>query len=77
MPWESGHFFLDSVFNFRSKQSIELKSIEVYNILAQLVLSIPNANGVDKVDVSSLNAGIYFLKVSSDKGTSNVKFIKN
>lgn len=51
--------------------------MEVYNILGQLVLSIPKANGVDKVDVSSLNAGIYFLKVSSDKGTSNSKFIKN
>ena len=51
--------------------------MEVYNILGQLVLSIPNANGVDKVDVSNLNAGTYFLKVTSDKGTSNVKFIKN
>ena len=65
------------ILNITSKQSIELKSMEVYNILGQLVLSIPNANGVDKVDVSNLNAGTYFLKVTSDKGTSNVKFIKN
>lgn len=67
----------NNILNITAKQSIELKSMEVYNILGQLVLSIPNANGVDKVDVSNLNAGTYFLKVSSDKGTSNVKFIKN
>ena len=67
----------NTILNITAKQSIELKSMEVYNMLGQLVLSVPNATGVSSVDVSNLTIGTYFLKVVSDKGTSNTKFIKN
>jgi hypothetical protein len=66
----------NDVLNLTAKQAIELQSIAVYNVLGQLVLSVPNANGVSTVDVSNLTAGNYFLKVVSDKGISNTKFIK-
>ncbi len=65
------------ILNIISKKAIELKSMEVYNMLGQLVVSVPKANGVSTVDVSNLTAGTYFLKVTTDKGTSNAKFIKN
>ncbi|WP_367230660.1 DUF7619 domain-containing protein [Flavobacterium enshiense] len=64
------------VLNIETKQTIEVTSISIYNTLGQLVLVVPNAQDVKTVDVSSLTSGNYFIKVSSDKGTSNTKFIK-
>lgn len=60
-----------------TKDAIQVSSINIYNTLGQLVLVIPNANNVKAVDVSSLTSGNYFIKINSDKGTSNTKFIKN
>jgi len=77
----SNYFFLypnpaKSVLNIISKETIEVKSINIYNTLGQLVLVIPNAEKVSKIDVSSLTTGNYFIKINSDKGTSNARFIK-
>lgn len=64
------------ILNITSKQAIELQTISIYNVLGQMVVSVPNAKGVNSVDVSSLSTGNYFIKIVSDKGTSNTKFIK-
>lgn len=66
----------NGVLNITSKQAIALQSINIYNTLGQMVVSVPNAKGVSSVDVSSLSTGNYFIKAVSDKGTSNAKFIK-
>lgn len=63
--------------NIDTKDTIEVSSINIYNTLGQLVLVIPNAQNVKTVDVSSLTSGNYFIKINSDKGTSNTKFIKD
>jgi hypothetical protein len=65
-----------SVLNITSKETIEVKSISIYNTLGQLVLVIPNGEKVSKIDVSSLTTGNYFIKINSDKGTSNARFVK-
>lgn len=65
-----------SVLNINSKETIEVKSISIYNALGQLVLVIPNAEKVSKIDVSSLTTGNYFIKINSNMGTSNARFIK-
>lgn len=65
-----------SVLNISSKETIEVKSISIYNTLGQLVLLVPNAEKVSIIDVSSLKTGNYFIKINSDKGTSNTRFIK-
>jgi len=65
-----------SVLNISSKETIEVQSISIYNTLGQLVLVIPNAEKVSKIDVSSLTTGNYFIKINSDKGTSNARFVK-
>jgi hypothetical protein len=65
------------VLNIDFKQTIEVKSITIYNTLGQLVVIIPNAQNTKTVDISSLTSGNYFIKINSDKGTSNTKFIKN
>ncbi|MGH2665395.1 T9SS type A sorting domain-containing protein [Flavobacterium sp.] len=66
-----------NVLNIDAKDTITITSISIYNALGQLVLVIPNAQKEKSVDVSSLSSGNYFIKINSDKGTSNTKFIKN
>lgn len=66
-----------SILNINSKKRIDISSITVYNILGQLVIAIPNAQQVSSIDISSLKAGNYFIKINSDKGTTNAKFAKN
>ena len=66
-----------NVLNIATKESIEVSSINIYNTLGQLVLVIPNAQSTKTVDVSILTTGNYFIKINSDKGTSNTKFVKN
>ena len=66
----------NGILNINFKQAIEIQNIGIYNVLGQMVVSVPNAKGVTSVDVSSLSTGNYFIKVVSDKGTSNAKFIK-
>ncbi|GAA4757932.1 MULTISPECIES: DUF7619 domain-containing protein [Flavobacterium] len=63
--------------NIEAKDTIEISSISIYNTLGQLVLVVPNAQNIKTVDVSNLSSGNYFIKINSDKGTSNTKFIKN
>lgn len=63
--------------NIVTTKEIEVKSIAVYNILGQLVLSLPNVKVISKIDVSNLKAGNYFVKINTDKGSSSIKFIKN
>jgi hypothetical protein len=62
--------------NIKSAASIEVRSISIYNLIGQLVLTIPNAQNVSSIDISGLNSGNYFVKINSDRGSSNGKFIK-
>ncbi|MCO6173577.1 T9SS type A sorting domain-containing protein [Flavobacterium sp. NRK F10] len=62
------------ILNISSKNQTEIKSVEIYNIIGQLVIVVPNA--VQNIDVSSLESGTYFVKVNSEKGSGNTKFIK-
>jgi hypothetical protein len=64
------------VLNFEVKNEIGVKSIQVYNMLGQIVLAVTNASSTRSFDVASLNAGAYFIKVTTDKGSANSKFIK-
>ncbi|MGH2667253.1 DUF7619 domain-containing protein [Flavobacterium sp.] len=67
---------VSDVLNINKKQDVEITSIHIYNTLGQLVIVIPNAKDVAAIDVSNLSSGNYFVKINSDKGTSNTKFIK-
>lgn len=60
-----------------AKSDIEISSISIYNALGQQVLVVTNAQNTKSVDVSNLPSGNYFVKINSDKGSSNTKFIKN
>jgi Secretion system C-terminal sorting domain len=62
--------------NIFIKEAIEVSSISIYNTLGQLILVVPNAQQTTSIDVSQLTKGTYFIKVISDKGSSNSTFIK-
>ena len=64
------------ILNINSVQAIEIQSLAIYDVLGQLVIAVPNAKSVSAIDVSRLKSGNYFIKVKSDKGSSNIKFIK-
>ena len=67
---------VENNLNISKKEEIEISSIIIYNMLGQIVVAIPNAKNVENVDVSSLKSGNYFVKINTDKGNSNTKFIK-
>ena len=62
--------------NITAKETINVKSISVYNTLGQLVLVVTNADKASKIDVSSLKSGNYFVQIKTDKGSSSAQFIK-
>ena len=64
------------IVNIETKNNIEIKSMAVYDVLGQLIIAIPDASTVSTIDVSKLTTGNYFLKMNTNKGTSNGKFIK-
>ena len=65
-----------TVVNLEVNGDIIIESLEVYNIVGQMVLTMPKANNTSAIDVASLAPGTYMLKVKSNKGTTNSKFIK-
>ena len=66
----------NSIVKIESQSSINLKSVEIFNSLGQLLQAIPNENNQLNIDVSNLQTGTYFIKVHSDKGVGVSKFVK-
>jgi Leucine-rich repeat (LRR) protein len=52
----------------------KITSVEIYNILGQVVIAIPSENEI--IDVSSLATGSYFVKIYTNNGSTFSKFIK-
>ncbi|PKB18686.1 T9SS type A sorting domain-containing protein [Flavobacterium sp. 5] len=67
----------NDILNINTTRAIEIKSLAIYDIIGQIVIAVPNAKSVSKIDVSKLTTGNYFIKINSDKGSSSMKFIKN
>ncbi|WP_165732691.1 T9SS type A sorting domain-containing protein [Polaribacter sp. 20A6] len=51
-----------------------LNKVEIFNLLGKKVLSTTNTKSID---VSSLTKSVYLVKISSDKGISTKKLVKN
>ncbi len=62
------------VLNIQTKQDVAINSIEIFNQIGQIVMATTNA--INSVDVASLASGTYFVKVNTEKGSANVKFVK-
>ena len=65
-----------NVLNIDVKATINIQFVTVFNTLGQMIMAVPNAENVRSIDVSDLKTGTYFIKIKSDKGTANAKFIK-
>ncbi|MFC0777246.1 T9SS type A sorting domain-containing protein [Flavobacterium sp. HJSW_4] len=65
-----------NVLNVLSKDSVKMQTITVYNLLGQVILTIPNAQDISKVDISKFQSGNYILQVKTEVGNSAIKFIK-
>lgn len=53
----------------------ETASIEVYDMLGRMILSKENISINEQLNVSSLNAGAYFVKISKEGTSTTKKFI--
>lgn len=56
-------------------QNLDLKSIEVYNVLGRLVKNIAIKNRVSKlgIDLSNLNKGVYLLNIKTTENTNKTQ----
>ncbi len=60
-----------SIINISSKN--EIKSIELYDVQGRMLETVLNIN---VIDISNKTNGIYFLKITTDKGSKIEKIIK-
>jgi len=60
-----------------STRNQEIQAIEVYNVIGKRVLSLKPNTMSAKVDASSLAPGVYIATITTEKGTSSRKLIKN
>jgi Leucine-rich repeat (LRR) protein len=60
--------------NFSLKNNEITSSISIYNLLGQLIQTVTNPS--NSIDVSNLQSGSYLIKVTTDKGISSGKFVK-
>lgn len=67
-----------SVLNINAKTGAALNNIELTDVNGRIVKTM-NAGNVSEtqINISDLNAGVYFLKISSDLGVGTSKIIKN
>lgn len=56
--------------------NLTLEAVEVHNLLRQAVILATGTTNLTSIDISSLAAGTYIVKVTHDKGTYSGKFIK-
>ena len=60
----------------RNKQCA-INSISIYNMIGEISFTIENSNDLQfALDISEIPAGIYFIKLETEKGTTVQKFIK-
>lgn len=58
------------------KNSTNLKSVKIYNVTGQEVLSKNTNSSTDQINVSKLAPGIYIVNIISDNGTNSFKVVK-
>jgi hypothetical protein len=60
------------------KSSSEISSVEIYDTAGRKIKTAGNADaGNTEIEISELNAGVYFIRVHQNSGISTHKIIKN
>ena len=67
------------IFTVNSKNNIAIQNITVVDINGRVVNEVNNSNSSEamQVNISELNAGVYFVKVQTELGVGTSKIIKN
>lgn len=55
---------------------LEIMKVEVYTVLGQKVFQLLEKSFHTKMDLSNLNSGSYFIKITSDSGLKTFKIVK-
>jgi hypothetical protein len=55
---------------------LEIMKVEVYTVLGQKVFQLLEKSFHSKMDLSNLNSGSYFIKITSDSGLQTFKIVK-
>lgn len=63
------------ILNITLKENRPINSVQIYNILGELIINLADNNGISTLNVSSLNKGVYSIILNSNKKLST-KFIK-
>ncbi|MCX7552185.1 fibronectin type III domain-containing protein [Xanthomarina sp. F2636L] len=65
---------VSNTLNLRSVKNIQ--NVAVFNLLGQEVIRTAPNTAISEVDMSSLQAGTYFVKVTVDNATKTIKVVK-
>ena len=66
----------ENVWNIKSSDYV-LSSVKVYDISGKKVISLKPNSKETVIDASSLNIGLYFVRLESGSGHKTIKLIKN
>lgn len=67
---------VNSILTIESQSGINLKAVEIFNSLGQLIQAVPNDSNLLNIDISNVQTGMYFAKVYSDRGVGISTFVK-
>ena len=62
--------------NITITSASRLNTIEIINFLGQTVISQQANNNKAELDIANLTKGVYFVRITTDNGTSAQKFVK-
>ena len=66
-----------NILNIQDNNQIVISSINIYNLLGQLVQTQFNSDGsIKSIDVSTLKKGLYFIRINAESGSTISKFLK-
>lgn len=51
-------------------------SLEVINLIGEVVLKVENKSNTTSLELSNLKSGVYYLKISSERKQKQMKFVK-
>lgn len=65
------------VLNVSAKNNVSIKEIQLTDVNGRIVKTVKANETASQINIADLNAGVYFLKVTSDLGTGTTKVVKN
>lgn len=66
------------VLNINSKNNMTINDMQITDLNGRVVKSVKGTGvSTSQINISDLNSGVYFLKITSDLGTGTTKVVKN